>query len=206
MLLPHHPQCVSPSRSGGIAASRCRRQMKRGRNFRSGRKTGGIAKPERFFGHRKVDRWQPPSHARRLTVEGEGHSHRAAKPRREASPSSPASRELPPLGEAQDAGGSTGRWGKLLPHHPLRGSFPRWGKHKTLGAAQAAGGSFSLITRFAGASPAGGSTGRRGKHKGCRRRHRNSFFFNAASFLPSRSNFISSSAMRLHFGEFTYVS
>ena len=50
------------------------------------------------------------------------------------SPSSPAARELPPLGEAQDAGGSTGRWGK----------------HRTLGEGQ----TFIGLTAT---SPKGGS-------------------------------------------------
>ena len=44
-------------------------------------------------------RCQLPSHARRLTNEGEHSASASAQV--QASPSSPASRELPPLGEAQ---------------------------------------------------------------------------------------------------------
>ena len=50
-------------------------------------------------------RWRPPSHGRRLTDEGEASLI-----------------------------DHLNRCGRLLPHHPLRGSFPRWGKHKTVSA------------------------------------------------------------------------
>ena len=68
----------------GIAPRRCRRQMKAGRNFRSGRKNRGERKPEDFFGHRKVARSDNPetevrSHLRDVLF-GTDHGLLAAQP------------------------------------------------------------------------------------------------------------------------------
>ena len=106
-------------------------------------------------------RRRQPSHARRLSDEGERTA--SASPLIRRSPSSPASRELPPLGEAQ-ARRSTGD-GSLCSVSSLRTQRTELcvlrGTHRTVPRVPcvAVDLALSLITRFAGASP------RWGKHR-----------------------------------------